>query len=151
MTSTQKLLVSHAAILVLGVLGLCWLALPLADGEWRFASNIRWDWLLVPCLFLAGAAGTLQGLAVGLGRFWPSLLALFPAALPALWWCGTYVAPMLFGPPPVQPEPELMLAALTGWMLFVAASLLITLGVGAVVAKVAAALGRGDDRARATG
>jgi hypothetical protein len=79
-----RLLFSHGLTLVVGSVFLWWLAGPLAPADWDSLPAVHWAWLVVPCAVLAMVAGACQGTAVGLDRFWPTLLALFPAGLAAL-------------------------------------------------------------------
>ena len=134
MHQMRPVVASHTATFAMGSLYLAWLALPVGEGQWRIDPTIHWWWLLVPAALLGVAAGVCQGLVVGFGRFWPTIVPLVPASAAALWSAALFTAPSLFGSKPEQPSPALLIAAVTGWALYVTVALLMTLGVGRAVA-----------------
>ena len=110
-TKVRRVVFSHAITCALGALYLAWLALPLGAGQWRIDSTIHWWWLLVPAVLVGVGAGVCQGLLIGFGRFWPTLVPLTLASPLALWSSAVLVAPSLFGSDPEQPTPDLLIAA----------------------------------------
>ena len=138
MALMTRLTISHAVALVLGAVLLVLLAFPLEEGAWRFESSINWDLLLAPCLALGVVAGACEGVAVGFGRFWPTLIPLVPTSFVALWAPAFFVAPLDLGDLVLQPTPDLFIAAMSGWALYVVATFLVTLGTGAATAALRA-------------
>lgn len=85
MHQMRRVVAAHAVTFLMGSLYLAWLALPVGEGQWRIDPTIHWWWLLVPAALLGVAAGICQGLVVGSGRFWPTIVPLVPASAAA---CG---------------------------------------------------------------